>query len=154
MKTLLVILASVLLLTSVMSVALAETQQTVQASATVTGVLSLTANSTSLNFEDLAEESTGDAAVELTVDSNVNYDLFGEVASSEFTSTGDGTLATSHLKWSLDDVSYSTYAVSPSSTTMKSGESGDNSYTVYNELSIPAGTLADEYTVGVTYKVS
>jgi hypothetical protein len=160
MKTTLVLLASVMLVLGTIGIAFAVTQQSVAASVTVSGALSVTVSNSTLSFGSLSEGDSDRKPTEdplsITVDSNVVYDLttrgYGD-GGNNFNATGAGVLAMSELEWDTSDTFPGT-AYTTSDVLIADDDSGDNSYDLYHELSIPIGTLADTYSLDVTIKVT
>ena len=158
MKTSLVILASVLLVLGMVSVAFGDPTDTVTATVSVPGALSINIPSSVLEFGDKAVGGPYNATqnpLVISVISNVNYDLTTEANSVDeinFDSVGSGILAINKLEWSFDQSTWTPYA--GNSANLKVGETGSHDYNLYNHLTIPAGTLSDSYSLSLVYKVT
>ncbi|MCX6749043.1 MAG: hypothetical protein NT076_05565 [Candidatus Pacearchaeota archaeon] len=157
MKTSLVILASVLLVLGMVGIAYGLYTDTVIASVSVPGALSINIPSGVLDFGDKAVGGPYNATqnpLVISVTSNVNYDLTTEANSvdeTNFDSDGSGILAINNLKWSFDQSTWAGYT--GAFANLKVGEVGSHDYDLYNQLSIPVGTLSDSYSLSLIYKV-
>jgi len=157
MKTSLVILASVLLIMGIVGVVYAATQQAVTASVTVTGVKSITVSNSSLAFGNMQpgeSKAPTENPLVITIDANTGYSVTTESNSSLFTG-GAGTLASTNLKFSNVSITGPwTTGYSTTPVTIGSGSAGGGIHNLWHNLTIPGGTQATGYTLGITLKVA
>jgi len=160
MKTSLVILASVLLVLGMVSVAFADLAptQAVTATVTVQGVVNIDIDSSSVVFGNVFPDDLNDKVptdgnpITVTIDSNTAYVVKTFANQADFTPLGSGSLAASNLKWSTDDLTYSGYVVAPG-VTIKSGTGSGNAQ-LYHKLTVPTGTIADTYSLPITLSIT
>jgi len=158
MKTLLVILASVLLVFSVVSIAWAaegEPPQTASTSAevSVNEFISITVDDATMDFGPVNPGTTGNVpsndplVITIGSETNINYQV--TVISDAATFTGPGTLNDENLMWSTDQTTYTGYD-NTSEAQVATGGPGGGSHNLYHRLDVPGGTTAGTYSLGIT----
>lgn len=157
MKTELVILASVLLIAGIVGIAYAAAEDSVQASVTVPGSLSISITDTALVFGSVVEGgpyTPSPDPLAITVDANKDWAVTGE-APVQFSAAGSGSLASSNLNWKVGAGVFAAYGTTISPSTIVTGGYGSGQTTnVNHQLTIPTPTTADTYTLDITYKIA
>ena len=154
MKTYLVILASVLLVLSMVGVGFGATQQTVSATVSVPGVLSITASS--MVFGEVSPSAVGTDTLDLTVDSNTDYDVNAKSLADYFDkdTLADTTIEDGDLEWSdgAGTPTWTGYSQTPA--TIASGSAGaEQTPSVDHRLNVPGSAEAGDYDLDITVSI-
>lgn len=141
MKTTLLILASVMLILGAVVVYAAE--QTVTASVTVPGAISITAEP--IAFSNTAAGSSDTKNLAFSVTSNKAFTVTTKANAANFTG-GPTPFSISNLVFGAGNTAYTVNA-----QTIATGSASVNAqnFSVSHTLSIPGSTLAGDYSVGI-----
>jgi len=158
MKISLVVLASVLLITSVIGIALAAQGQpplTVPTSASVdvNEFISVTLTSGSpitfgnVDPDGVAHPATnGPLVISVGSDTNINYEIT-TASDTEYFNDPDTVLEDGALAWS-NGGAYTPYTTTPAQ--VATGGPGGGIHNLDHQITIPTGTPADTYSLGIT----
>lgn len=153
MKTILVILTSILLVVGVMGIAIGA-EYSVTASVTVPGVLSITADS--MDFGSVSPGSTGTDSLNLIIDSNTDYDIKTKSSDADYfdkDSSADTTIEDSDLEW-YDGVIPTWTGYTQTAVIIDSGNAGSSiAHNIDHKLTIPSNAEAGEYDLEITVSI-
>ena len=147
MKTILVVLASALLLLGGLGIVFAQSDTAnVQVTVSVPGMVSISADP--LGFGDIQTSEYGTTYLTFEVDSNNAYVVYTRADEESFTG-GDTPFAVNQMVFGTSNTPYTT-----SNQQIATGSAGTTPHSVQHTLTIPGGTQAGNYGVGITLTVT
>ncbi len=140
-----IILASVLLVFGILGVAFGA-EDTVQASVTVLGAISVTADETLVFGELNPGETSSTVTLGIDVVSNAPYTVYTRANSADFVD-GSKKIAVGYMVW-YDGASWVSYTTSD--VQIASGNGPGAKHDIDHKLKVPSTAEAGSYSVGIT----